>query len=219
MQKYFERALDGVSEIKNANSSMQAALLENFGDRDLMRRRVRNVSLLYSFWHGFERVTAHRSGIKCEMLFYVMYYRVGLTTTLWMPFLFDVVVGLLSGVLRSLGRSYKRHQARRSDAEVRHVSEGLPRGLNPEAESLTLAARRHLVIVALGIIDRLIAAVCLNLFCWIAVSVFQWGDHLEVAISDYLFGFMQDVFGWCAAGGYYDAWNYDCIPFTLRHVF
>lgn len=51
---------------------------------------------------------------------------------------------------------------------------------------------------------------------WVVV-VLHWDTSLSEGIR-LIWGFIKDVFGWCAASGYVDDWGLRCIPYYIEYL-
>ena len=59
--------------------------------------------------------------------------------------------------------------------------------------------------------ETLLAAIVLCICFWYACLGY-WRVDMSHAAQMYLWGFVKDVFGYCAASGYKEAWGLDCLP-------
>ena len=50
-----------------------------------------------------------------------------------------------------------------------------------------------------------------NFIFFVACMMF-WPVSLNYALENYLWGFVKDVFGACAASGYMDVYGWECLP-------
>ena len=53
----------------------------------------------------------------------------------------------------------------------------------------------------------------MNLIFWFSCNIF-WKANFSYAVEFYLWGFVNDFFGDCAASGYKDVYGWDCLPPT-----
>ena len=165
---------------------------------------------LNAFTSGFTRVTSRTSGIHCEMLVYYTHFRVSILYGLWIPWM----VSELLYCLETLGSVV--HDAPRDIGP--DESKSVPIAGNGPAEP-PLKARTGLISrvkrllravhqIADRFLETLGCAIGLNLLFWFMTAWLQWGN------DDYnaSWGFVRDVFGFCAGSGYMDAFGYSCIP-------
>ena len=152
---------------------------------------VRLVSSLIAFGRPFAHVTAVGGGITCETMGYYLFYRAGVTLGLWLPYGARELLELLARCL-ALGSLHLQD----ADAARQRVK--------PELR-LMLAG----FVARFG--ETLFCAVAMNLTFGVFCELFwdmEWGRFFR----DFLWGFVRDVFGACAASGYADVWEYPCIP-------
>ena len=61
-------------------------------------------------------------------------------------------------------------------------------------------------------LETLLCALALNFIFFLVTVKLQWQTSWDFASRKYLWGFVSDVFGDCAAGGYKDEWDLRCVP-------
>ena len=118
------------------------------------------------------------------------YYRIGLQLGLWVTF---ATVAGLDIVLAGLDLLAAQWQRKASAVQLRLVAGVLwDHGMRPFVETLVAAT-------VLGA-------------CYAFATIVYWRIPIEYAWEKYVGGFMSDIFGVCAAGGFKEAWELECIP-------
>jgi hypothetical protein len=72
--------------------------------------------------------------------------------------------------------------------------------------------------VAIRFVETMLGAVGLNMMLWYGCVSYWQGSNQDMAFSakKYLWLFVEDVFGTCAASGYRFEWGYSCWQFDLN---
>lgn len=155
---------------------------------------VRLLSSMVAFTIPFFFVTGIGTGVHCETIVYYVYYRAGITFSLWVPWaareLFELIARAIALVeLHAKDAATARRQVK--------------------PELMEFAAN-----VAVRFVETLACAVLMNctfgLFC-----EFFWNVDWERFFDLFFFGFVKDIFGACAAGGYMDEFGFECVWWSL----
>ena len=154
------------------------------------------VSALITFITAFHTASSWASQITCEMQVFYLYYRIGIMFGVWLPFGIREVADLFSTFLLPL---------------VPVTSEG-----NKHTRTTDQVAR-HLLSYGWGVCGRFVetlgCSIFMNFVFWFSCNIF-WAADFNYAIKYYLWGFINDVFGVCAASGYKDVYGWSCLPPT-----
>ena len=155
---------------------------------------ARITSTLLSYIYGYLVFAGGMLSIPCEMLVYFCFYRTGILMSLW--------VGAL------VRESFELIALLTSPNEVRQT---LLRELKENPRQFILSAAKGSMF---RFIEPLSVAVMLNFFFGLACTIY-WNKDAEgfkYSIKHYVPGFVEDIFGACAASGYKDDFNLDCLP-------
>lgn len=158
---------------------------------------VRFFTTFFAFAFGFIFATNTDAGIACEQLIHFFYYRIGVTCCVWAPF---VLRELIEGAVWSA-----------SNKLIRLATRETAGGSRCEACRRELLANRSVFFGVLGrFTETLACVVMMNLLFWLYCSMY-WNNELDMAARAYLWGFVRDLFGQCAASGWADMWGMDCM--------
>jgi len=147
-----------------------------------------------AFLWGFFSSVSWNAKITCEMQVFYLYYRVAIFVGLWMPFVLRETLVVLSSIFKIItwgaGTDEDRKQQRSDIVKL-------------------------LIGSCVGFSDTMIVAILLNTTFWLGCNTFWEPSTMMYAIEYYLWGFIKDFFGICAASGYMDVYGWECLPFAI----
>ena len=151
----------------------------------------RLISSFAAFLLPFLTAISEHTGIHCDSLLQYLYYRSGVSYGLWLHFACRESFEFFARAFALLV-VYRTDDAARGRQQVR--DEAVP----------------MLAGFAVRFVETLACAVGMNFAFAMFCNLF-WHTGNERFMQNYLWGFLNDVFGTCAAGGYMEAWGYQCI--------
>ena len=122
---------------------------------------------------------------------YFVYYRITLMLSTWLPFVINEslqVMGVLLQIAFQHSRWKRSRRAKRAAKLIGHLS------------------TRTLIHFC----TTLVFAAFMNVAFWLGCQLF-FDAELTQAFDLYLWGFVKDIFGFCAASGYMDAYGFECL--------
>jgi hypothetical protein len=157
---------------------------------------MRFVCTAVAFTFGWYTGTNADAGIHCEQLVHWFYYRVGLSFSVWLPF---------------IAREVLEGWYNMTQTVILAWSEIL---LGEERSALDAAARKRYTTALVGLATRFAETlVCVSVmnFMWWLYNTIYWSGDIGTAWRMYGWGFVKDFFGFCAASGWADYWGMYCV--------
>ena len=125
------------------------------------------------------------------MVYYV-YYRIALLLGVWLPFSINESLHVSGTIIfKFIVPPSGSRQKRSVKSQVR-------------------VALRLVCKSAMRFSLTILCAAFMNTTFWLGCQLF-FDTPLDVAYDLYLWGFIEDIFGECAASGYKDAYGFNCI--------
>ena len=150
-----------------------------------------------SLTFGWASVTSPAQHVPCEMVVFYLYYRVGVLCGVWLPLALTEALELGLAACRAISSLSCRRFAGISSKDHQQ------------------AALRAVAAWAYGIgfrfTEHLVCVLVMNAMFWLCSNTF-WQADLAYAWEHYFWGFVNDVFGLCAASGYAGVYGWDCLP-------
>jgi glycerol uptake facilitator-like aquaporin len=149
------------------------------------------VALVVAFLYGTVVLSRDDLGIPCEMVVYFCYYRLSVTIGLWFGQLLNSFVEMLMLIAGARAAASAESSGDSSSSQASHY----------------VAA---MLVWLHNLLETMCCSLILNAGMWLACQVFWY--EVEGINVEYLPGFVVDVFGACAAGGYARARGFECLP-------
>jgi len=175
----------------------------------LSKATILFISTVWQLCHGFAVLTSKDSQISCEMMAYFLYYRIALRLGVWAPWLVQQVQELVGRVVQLVRLlEWCDAIALREESAAR----GGDRAAAPAKSTLVCRLLYQAALqLTTSFVEAFFCACVMNSVFWLACMLF-FQTPLDVGFDAYFVGFLEDIFGFCAASGYKDPYGFDCLP-------